>query len=88
MDFRPSPRRGTFGEALIALGALAGFFALAWNGTIATWSDVWIYVGILGIIAVFYALLLFARIMFEMATHGSSDSFWWEKYEGNHPRKK
>ncbi len=71
--------RNTYGEALIALVGLAGFIGLIWTGAIDSWSSVWLFTGILGIIIVFYFLLLLAKAIHLFMTGG--DSFWWEKYE-------
>jgi len=78
--------RSTFGEALIALVALAGFIIPITQGDYPDWEDFGMYAAVLGLIVGFYAAILLIRAMFFFMT--GSDSFWWEKYEHQKPAAK
>lgn len=78
--------KSTFGEALITLGALAGFVFLFSQGKMLTQNSMILYIEALGVLIVFYFLLLLARAIFTFMTGG--DSFWWEKYEEHNPHAK
>jgi hypothetical protein len=84
MDFRPSSRRSTFGEALIALGGLAGFVVLAWGGRMSSTMDLWLYAGVLVAIVAFYFLLLLAKAIHLFMAGG--DEFWWERHKEHHEK--
>lgn len=81
-----SSRKSISGEALLAIIALVGFLALAWNATILSWDDLWMYAGALAIVVVFYFLVLLCRAVFTFMT--GAHSFWWEKYEGQNVKMK
>jgi hypothetical protein len=74
---QPSRIRGTLPEALITGAAILGFVYLTANNAINTWNDVWLYIGTLGLLVLFYFFLLLAHAIFLFMA--GSDNFWWEK---------
>lgn len=86
--------RGTFGEALIVITSMIGFFYGMNQGMFST-ANMWGYVVFLLIIAGFYFLLLFARMLFFWMTGGEmnfSQTNWADvevaKHHGEHLKKK
>lgn len=74
------------GESILAILALIGGFALSWHGSLKTMHDIWMFVGLLAVVVVFYFFVLLCRAIYSfMAGHGG---FWWEKYEAQKPMKK
>lgn len=61
--------RGTFGEALIAVAALAGFFYGLSQGNFSL-RALWAYALVLLVIVAFYASLLICKMVFHWATSG------------------
>lgn len=80
MHHSHSRGKRTFGEALITFGALVGFFTAYILGKITTWHEVWLIVGMLGLLVVFYWLLLLARFIFIAMVSGTEHGFDWEKF--------
>lgn len=76
MRYTPSK---TLGEALIVLAAIASFTFLAWSGNLASVESLWMFAGMLGVIVLFYFLILLAKAIHTFMVGG--DTFWWEKYE-------
>lgn len=70
----------TYGESLIVVVIVAGFFWLISQGKFEV-QDIWSYVGFLAIIAVFYFALLFCRMIFFWMLGGDSPYPWWEVTE-------
>ncbi len=89
----PGGRRGPFGEALIVISVIVGYFWLFEHGKVSL-QGTWEYIGFLAAIVVFYFALIICRIMFFNATRSSSDMPWWAQYEqqkkksDDAPRKK
>ncbi len=71
-------------EALIALFAFVGLGVLISQDKITSWSDVWFFSGILGIVAAFYFILLLCSAIHMFMT--ADNDFWWEKYEHHQNR--
>ena len=77
-----SPRRGnrnTFGEALIVITAVVGFFYAMEKGLVSM-NNLLSYVWFLLLIVGFYFLLLFARMLFFWMTggeHAPGVMPWW-----------
>ncbi len=87
-----SDNRGPFGEALIVISVVVGYFWLLEHGK-ASLQGTWEYVGFLATIVVFYFALVLCRIIFFNSTRSSSDMPWWTQYEqpkkgDDAPRKK
>lgn len=78
-QYRIRTGKSTLVEGLIALTALIGFFSLVWLGAIQTIQDVLFFACMLGVIVLFYFLLMLARAIFLFMAGG--DSFWWQEYE-------
>lgn len=80
MDHPHIPRsanRSTFGEALIVVSVIAGFFFAFTQGK-ASLQDIWTLAAFLGVIAVFYMALLFCRMLFFWMTGGDQAQYpWW-----------
>lgn len=75
-----SGSRGPFGEALIVISVIVGFFWLLEHGKVSL-QGTWEYVGFLAAIVVFYFALLLCRIIFFHATGGGGDMPWWAQME-------
>lgn len=69
----------TIGETLIVLGAMATFAFLVQSGNLRTTQDLWTFAGMLGIVVLFYFLILLAKAIHTFMVGG--DTFWWDKYE-------
>ena len=69
----------------MAITALIGITTGIVLGTFRSWNDIAMYAGVLGIIVIFYFLVLLCKAVFTFITGG--DNFWWEKYEGQKPKK-
>ncbi len=84
----PTPSRSTFGEALIVITVLAGFFWSTGAGKL-TPLDPWSAAGYLAGIVLFYFGLLFARMLFFWMT-GGDHSNWvdWQKVHHGHAAQK
>ncbi len=79
----PSPRnRSTFGEALIVIAVIAGFFWTFSQNRIVP-QDLWMYAAFLGGIVAFYFALLFARMLFFWMTGGDYNFSWgdWQEWQ-------
>ena len=76
MNHRPV-NRSTFGEALIVISVVAGFFYMVMQGKLS-FQNMGIYAGFLLMIVVFYMALLFCRMLFYWMTGGDSTPYpWW-----------
>lgn len=70
--------RSTFGEALIVISVIAGFF-IAFIENRVSLQDIWTLAGFLTLIVVFYMALLFCRMLFFWMTGGDQTPYpWWE----------
>ncbi len=87
----PRTPPAAIGETLIVLGAMASFSYLVSTGNMASIESLWMFAGMLGVIVLFYFLLLLAHAIFTFMTGrpimSGEDTFWWEKYEGKNPHK-
>ncbi len=84
MDHVHVPRpanRGTFGEALIVVSVVAGFFVAFMEGKVSL-ENIWTLAGFLAAIVVFYMALLFCRMLFFWMTGGDQAQYpWWTHAE-------
>ncbi len=69
-------RRGLIGETLIVITVIVGCFMAFLQDKLAP-GDIWMLLGFLAIIVVFYAALLLCRMMFFHATGGEVPYPWW-----------
>lgn len=80
----PPPRpvsRSTFGEALIVVFVVAGFFVALIQNKIS-FEDIGTFASFLAAISVFYMALLFFRMLFFWMTGGERISYpWWKHVE-------
>ncbi len=72
------------GESILTLGAMIGFFTMASQGMLTSRADLWMFAGMLLVIAIFYFALLLCRAIFHFMA--GSDTFWWEKYKEEHEK--
>jgi hypothetical protein len=72
--------RSVFGESLIALAALLGFVAPYALGYELSMSDTWTYAAFLGIIVVFYFLILLAHFIFIAMADGMGHGLEWATF--------
>lgn len=90
MDRPPFHRhasRSTFGEALIVISVIAGFFVAFLQGKVSL-QDVWTLAGFLLVIVVFYMALLFCRMLFFWMTGGDQAPYSWWEHQGVSPQSK
>lgn len=86
--------RNTYGEALIVLAVIIGFFATPMHTNVSM-ENIWTSVILLVSIVVFYFALLFARMLFYWMTGGDHQPMrWhehmkhWHEHEKHNPPKK
>lgn len=84
MDHMHPPRaanRSTFGEALIIISVVVGFFVAFMQGKVSL-QDIWTLAGFLALIVIFYMALLCCRMLFFWMTGGDQTPYpWWKHAE-------
>lgn len=79
--------RNTFGEALIVIAVIAGFFFSSSPASLSM-ENIWSSAIMLGVIVVFYFCLLFARMLFYWMTGGDAAPFDWQQHVHHEPPSK
>lgn len=81
MHIPRSASRSTFGEALIVISVVAGFFVAFMKDKVSL-QDIWVLAGFLALITIFYMALLFCRMLFFWMTGGNQIPYpWWKHAE-------